>query len=79
MYALPTGMTRSQVAATSAHRLFPTPLTEVAQPSLTLAAVQSTWQTVVNTYATWQDLLNAKPTWNDVLNIVGSAADIITT
>ncbi len=78
MYAAPGDTSRAQVAMTSAVRTFDLPLTEVAQPDLTLAAVQSTWQTVVNTYATWADLIAAKATWNDVLNLVGSAADVIT-
>lgn len=79
MYAVtPSGMARQRVANTSAVRRFPLPLTECAMPDLSLAAVQSTWQTVVNTYATWADLIAAKATWADVLQIVGSAADVIT-
>jgi hypothetical protein len=78
MYAVPGNTARSRVAQTSAVRRFSLPLAEVAVPDLTLAAVQSTWQTVVNTYATWADLVAAKATWNDVLQIVGSASDVIT-
>lgn len=78
MYAVPGDASRGRVAMGSAVRVFDLPLTEVAQPDLTLAAVQSTWQTVINTYATWNDLIAAKATWADVLNLVGSAADVIT-
>lgn len=78
MYAVPFGYARARVAQTSAVRRFPLPLTECVMPDLSLAAVQSTWQTVVNTYATWADLIAAKATWNDVLQLVGSAEDVIT-
>lgn len=78
LYAVPGGVTRTRVAQTSAVRRFTLPLTEVAVPDLTLAAVQSTWQTVINTYASWADLIAAKATWSDVLQIVGTAADVIT-
>jgi hypothetical protein len=43
-----------------------------------LAAIQSTWQTVVNTYATWSAVVTAKASWNAVLQLVGSAGDVIT-
>lgn len=78
MYAVPGGITRSQVAQSSAVRLLSLAAVEVARPDPSVAAVQSTWQTVVNTYATWQDLVNAKPTWSDVLQLVGSTADVVT-
>lgn len=78
MYAVPGSIDRSRVAQSSAVRRFALPLTEVAIPDLTLAAVQSTWQTVINTYATWADLIAAKATWYDVLQIVGTAADVVT-
>lgn len=78
LYFVPGNPARSRVAQTSAVRRFALPATEVAAPDLTLAAVQSTWQTVVNTYATWADLIAAKSTWNDVLQLVGSAEDVIT-
>jgi hypothetical protein len=78
MYALPGGATAQRVANTSSARYLPVGLTECAIPDLTLAAVQSTWQTVVNTYATWADLIAAKATWSDVLQLVGSAEDVIT-
>lgn len=77
-YFVPGNPARSRVAQTSAVRRFTVPATEVAQPDPTLAAVQSTWQTVVNTYATWADLIAAKATWSDVLQIVGSASDVVT-
>lgn len=78
MYALPGGVTRQRVAQTSAVRRFPLAVTECAMPDLTLAAVQSTWVTVTNTYATWADLVAAKATWADVLLLVGTAADVVT-
>lgn len=78
MYALPGGSTVQRVANTSSARYLPLALTECAMPDPSLAAVQSTWQTVVNTYATWADLIAAKATWNDVLQLVGSTADVIT-
>lgn len=78
LYGLPTGLTRSRVAQTSAIRRFVLPLTEVAAPDPGLAAVQSTWQTVINTYSTWADLVAAKAAWTDVLQLVGTAADVIT-
>jgi hypothetical protein len=78
MYAVPGGVTRQRVANTSAVRRFPLGLTEVATPDLTLAAVQSTWVTVTNTYATWADLVAAKSSWTAVLQLVGTAGDVIT-
>jgi len=81
---MPTGyfatgdIVRSRPANTGAVRYIKIPITEVAQPSPVLAAVLSTWQTVINTYATWQALINAKATWNDVLQLVGSPSDVIT-
>jgi hypothetical protein len=78
MYAVPFGYGRQRVAQTSSVRRFPLPLTECVMPDLSLAAVQSTWQTVINAYSTWADLIAAKATWNDVLQLVGSAEDVIT-
>jgi hypothetical protein len=78
LYAVPTGLSRKRVANTSSARLLVMPLTECAMPDLSVAAVQSTWQTVTNTYATWADLIAAKAAWNDVLQIVGTPADVIT-
>jgi hypothetical protein len=78
MYAVPGSVGAARVAATSKVRLTTIPLIEVAQPDPTVSAVQSTWQTVVNTYATWSALVAAKATWNDVLQIVGTANDVIT-
>lgn len=69
---------RSRPAATGAVRYLKVPLTEVAAPDPSLAAVLSTWQTVISTYATWQALISAKATWNDVLQIVGTPSDVIT-
>lgn len=78
LYAVPTGLNRARPAQTSAARRFTVPLTEVAAPDPGLAAVQSTWQTVISTYATWADVVAAKATWNAVLQLVGSAGDVIT-
>lgn len=71
-------ITRQRPADTGTARLLLLPVTEVAAPSPALAAVLSSWQTVISTYATWQALINAKATWNDVLQLVGSATDVIT-
>jgi hypothetical protein len=72
-------LTKQRPSDTHPIRYFVLPLTEVAQPSLTLAAVQSTWQTVINSYATWQALITAKATWSAVLQLVGTPIDVITT
>lgn len=62
---------------THARRYFEFPLTEVAQPDPLLAANNSTWQDVVNTYATWTTLLAAKATWADVLATLGTPTSTI--
>jgi hypothetical protein len=78
LYALPAGSTVQRVANTSSARNLPLSLTECAMPDLSLAAVQSTCQTVLNTYATCADLVLAKATCADVLLLVGTAEDVIT-
>lgn len=78
IYALPGSPSRSIFTENSPRRFTTLPLAEVALPDLTLAAVQSTYQTVLNTYATYQALLDAKATYQDVLLLVGTANDVIT-
>lgn len=78
LYGLPGNPSYGIFTENRATRFTTLPLSECAKPDLTLAAVQSTWQTVLNTYATWQDLINAKATWADVLQLVGTAEDVIT-
>lgn len=78
MYVVPGGMARQRVANTSAVRYIQVPITQVAAPDPTLAAVQATWQTVVNTYTDWSDLIADRPTWADLLLLIGSASDVIT-
>lgn len=65
-------------SATGQSRTLTLPASEVAAPDPSLAAVSSTYQTVVNTYATYQALATAKATYADVLLLVGTAADTIT-
>lgn len=79
MYAVLGDTSTNRPAETGTIRVLTLPVTEVAQPSLVLAAVLSNWQTVVNTYATWAALAAAKATWADVLLLVGSPTDVITT
>lgn len=69
---------RSRPAQSGTVRYLKIPITETAAPSPVLAAVQSTWQTVISDYATWSAVIAAKATWNDVLQLVGSASDVIT-
>jgi hypothetical protein len=69
---------KQYIADTGRSRRLVLPLTEVAAPSATLAAVTGTWNSVVTQYATWNALVAAKPTWNDVLAIVGTPTDVIT-
>jgi hypothetical protein len=61
---------------TGPSRQITVPVTEVVAPSPYLAAVLSSWQTVVSTYATWSALIAAKATWADVLLLVGSPTDV---
>lgn len=72
-------LNRHRVAATARTRYLSIPITEVAAPDASLAALIGTWTTVVSGYATWSTLTSAKAAWSDVLNIVGTAADVITT
>lgn len=78
MYAVLGDTSTNRPAETGTIRVLTLPVTEVAQPSLVLAAVSSTWQTVVSTYATWSALIAAKATWADVLLLVGSPTDVVT-
>lgn len=78
MYAVLGDTSTNRPAETRPTRVLTLPVTEVAQPSVVLAAVLSTWQTVVSTYATWAALTAAKATWADVLLLVGSPTDVIT-
>jgi hypothetical protein len=71
-------LTKQYVADSGRSRRLVLPLTEVAAPSPTLAAVTGTWNSVVAQYATWNDLVAAKATWNDVVAIVGTPGEIIT-
>lgn len=79
IYAFVGDVGKNRVAMTSQVRLISLPLTEVAQPDVTLAAALSTWATVTGTYATWSALTAAKASWAAVLAIVGSPSDVITT
>lgn len=58
-------------------RVFTLPMIEVAKPSVEIAAVIGTWQTVLNTYSTWSDVLAAHSTWADLLTLVGSVDEIL--
>jgi hypothetical protein len=78
MYAVLGQTGRNRPADTGTARILTLPVTEVAQPSMTLAASLSNWNTVINTYATWAALAAAKATWNDVLLLVGSPTDVVT-
>jgi hypothetical protein len=79
MYAVLGQIGVNRPAESGTGRVLTLPVTEVAQPSLVLAASLSNWNTVVSTYATWTALAAAKATWNDVLLLVGSPTDVITT
>jgi hypothetical protein len=69
---------KQYIAATSRHRQLVLPLTEVAAPSTSLAAVTGTYNSVIAQYATYNALLAAKATYNDLLSIVGTPGEIIT-
>lgn len=78
LYAVPGSPTRTIFTENNPRRFTNLPLSECAMPDLTVAATQSTFQTVNNTYASFADLLAAKATFGDVLLLVGTAADVIT-
>jgi hypothetical protein len=71
-------LAESFVASTSTARYLVFGIIEVATPSPTLAAVLSTYQTVLSTYATYQALATAKASYAAVLQLVGSPTDVIT-
>lgn len=71
-------LNKQYVAATSRHRQLVLPLTEVAAPSASLAAVTGTYNSVLAQYATYNAVPLAKATYNDLLSIVGTPGEIIT-
>jgi hypothetical protein len=69
---------KSFPSSTGTARRLSFPATGVAAPDPSVAAVISTYQTVINDYATYAALIAAKATYADVLLLVGSPSDVIT-
>lgn len=53
------------------------PLTEVAQPDLSIVGNMVTWATLITNYSTWNDVVNANATWSAVLALQGTPPDAL--